>query len=151
MKLAVLCGVSCNCFVARPVRLREESMARPPCPLCSDRFSVVRISRLYHAQCAVPETESAEQPLLWKLLAPPRLPALPGQYLGLAAIAGLVLWLVSGFTLLCLALPLCIGAGIEALVHGDRVQELDAYRRARGVWRAAYYCTTHDRVFLPDE
>jgi hypothetical protein len=119
--------------------------------LCGDTYSVVQVSRLYRAQYAFPDAPLPEQPPLWELVAPPRLPAAPGRYLGLAALIGALLWVVSGFTLLCLALPLCVGAAIEGVLHWEQVQELDGYRRARAVWRAAYYCTTHDRVFLPDD
>jgi hypothetical protein len=125
-------------------------MARPACPLCADAYSVVKISRLHRTQPVFPEPETPEQPLLPDSVAPPGRPAAPGKYLGLAAVIGVLLWVASGFTLLCLALALCIGASLEAALHWDQVQALDAYRRAQAIWRAAYYCSTHDRVFLPE-
>ncbi|HLH24065.1 MAG TPA: hypothetical protein VK066_16205 [Chloroflexota bacterium] len=84
-------------------------------------------------------------------LAPPHLSEIPGRYIALAGLVGVLLWLASGLTLLCLALPLCIGTVVEVVLGGDQLQLLHCYRQARGVWHAAYYCATHDRVFLPDD
>jgi hypothetical protein len=116
-------------------------MARPCCPLCQDAFSVAKVS-------AIARNDFLPLAALWQ---PPAAPGALGRYLLMALIGAAGLYLLTGFTLLCPALVLCSGVIIELVISWEREDEVAAYRYALACWQAAYYCSTHDTVFLPGE
>jgi hypothetical protein len=116
-------------------------MARPCCPLCQDAFSVAKVS-------AIARSDLLPLAARWQ---PPAAPGALGRYMLMALIGAAVLYVLTGFTLLCPALVLCSGVIIELVVRWEREDEAAAYRHALACWQAAYYCSTHDTVFLPGE
>jgi hypothetical protein len=116
-------------------------MARPCCPLCQDAFSVAKVS-------AIARSDLLPLAARWQ---PPAAPGALGRYMLMALIGAAGLYLLTGFTLLCPALVLCSGVIVKLVISWEREDEAAAYRHARACWQAAYYCSTHDTVFLPGE
>jgi hypothetical protein len=112
-------------------------MARPLCPLCGDSLSVVKVSSL------------ARRPLLPQAAAwhPPAAPGGMGRYVLLSVVVALVLYIGTGFAVLCSVLALCAGVIAELVMAWDRADAYETYRQAKARWQTAYYCSTHDRVF----
>jgi hypothetical protein len=65
-----------------------------------------------------------------------------------AVIAGLVLWTLSGFMVLCLAMSLCVGIFIEFIAYLDSIDTRGQRRDALHLWHVAHYCGAHDAVFV---
>jgi hypothetical protein len=61
---------------------------------------------------------------------------------------GLFLCAVTEFTLLWPAMTFCLGVCAEALASWERPAAHEVDEQARARWEAAYYCGTHDWVFL---
>ena len=116
-------------------------MARPVCPACRDNFSVGKVSALYRRRTST----FAE----WA--APPSAPRTTGGFFAIGAIAGLVLFIVTAFTLIWLCMALSAGILAEMMESWNKAQAQDDYRRAMERWNAAYYCGTHDAVFIAGE
>jgi hypothetical protein len=79
---------------------------------------------------------------------PPEQLASPGRYAIAATIAGICIWLVSGFTFLCLAISLCLGIFVEFIAYLDSIDARAERRAALRRWHGAHYCGAHDVVFL---
>jgi ferric-dicitrate binding protein FerR (iron transport regulator) len=122
-------------------------MARPYCPLCQDNLSVVPVRAVYQYQMQESEAESDTEPSTSPFRPPEQLSP-PGRYAIAAAVAGLCVWLVSGFTFLCLAISLCLGIFVEFIAYLDSMDARAERREALRRWYAAYYCGAHDAVFL---
>ena len=116
-------------------------MARPCCPLCADAFSVAKVSAIARSDLLP----------LAAVLQPPSAPGAVGRYLLPSLVAAAGLYVLTGFALLCPALVLCGGVLAELFLSWERADEGAAYQHARACWQAAYYCSTHDTVFLPGE
>jgi hypothetical protein len=115
-------------------------MARPSCPLCRDPFSVVRVRALARVEPSVSDT-------WWR--PPPATPARGRWILG-GLLAGFLLFAVTGFTLVWLALALVGGLVLELYEGCEHADAARAARQIRAVWDAAYFCPTHDVVFAAD-
>jgi hypothetical protein len=122
-------------------------MARPHCPLCQDNLSVVPVRAVYQYQMQQSEADADAEPSP-SPFQPPVEPTPPGRYAIAAAVAGICLWLVSGFTFLCLAISLCLGIFIEFIAYLDSMDARADQSAALRRWYAAYYCGAHDAVFL---
>jgi hypothetical protein len=125
-------------------------MARPNCSLCQDNLSVVPVRAIYHYQAQVTGEDAEDEPLSL-LLEPPSQVAPPGKYAIAATVAGLCIWLVSGFTLVCLALAVCLGMFVEFIAYLDSIDTRAEQRVALRRWQAAHYCSAHDVVFVYGE
>jgi hypothetical protein len=125
-------------------------MARPNCPLCRDNLSVVPVRAVYHYQMQACEEDTDEEPSSSPFLPPAQLSP-PGRYAIAATMAGVCIWLVSGFTFLCLAIALCLGIFVEFVAYLDSMDARAEQRAALRRWHAAYYCGAHDVVFLRDD
>jgi hypothetical protein len=124
-------------------------MARPPCPACGDNFSVAGVSSLYRSRSMMRSDGKDGGLVSAQILAPPPLAHVTGRLVCVAAGMGGLLCLVTGFTLVWLWFGLCVGVLLEVFGSWERAQRQDAHRSAVSTWQAAYYCTTHDRVFAP--
>jgi hypothetical protein len=116
-------------------------MLRPLCPRCGDNFSVARLS-------ALARNASFPHAALW---APAARPPTRGRWFVSAVIVGLFLCAATGFTLLWPAMAISLGICAEVLASWERPEAPAADKQARARWEAAYYCGTHDRVFLIGE
>jgi hypothetical protein len=113
-------------------------MARPLCPRCGDNFSVARLS-------ALARNPSFAHAALWT---PAAAPPARGRWLVPATMVGLFLCVATEFTLLWPAMTFSLGICAEALAAWERPEAHEADEQARARWEAAYYCGTHDWVFL---
>jgi hypothetical protein len=105
---------------------------------------------VYHYQMQDSESEGDDEPSA-SPFAPPAQPPPPGRFAVAATVAGICIWILSGFTIVCLAMAVCLGIFVEFIAYLDsmdtRAQRHDALRR----WQAAHYCGAHQIVFLRDE
>jgi hypothetical protein len=122
-------------------------MYRPNCPLCQDNLSVVPVRAIYHYQTQSSESDADEEPSA-SLFLPPVQVAPPGRYAIIAAVAGIFIWMLSSFTLLCLAMALCLGIFVEFITYLDSIDTRAERRAALRRWQAAHYCGAHDVVFV---
>jgi hypothetical protein len=125
-------------------------MTRPNCPLCQDNLSVVSVRAKYHYHQQTDGAEDDEEPSVSPFL-PPTPFAPPGRYAIAAAAAGIGIWVLSSFTLLCLAMALCLGAFVEFIAYLDSIDARAERREALHYWQAAHYCGAHDVVFVYGE
>jgi hypothetical protein len=110
----------------------------------------VPVRAIYHYQAQVSGEDDADEPPS-SLFAPPSQVAPPGRYAIAAIAAGIVIWLVSGFNLLCLALAVCLGMFVEFVAYLDSIDRRGEQRTALRRWQAAHYCGAHDVVFVYGE
>lgn len=122
-------------------------MARPNCPLCQDNLSVVSVRAKYHYHQQLDAAEADDEPLA-SLFLPPSQLGMPGRYAIAAAVAGIGMWILSGFTLLCLAMALCLGIFVEFIAYLDSIDIRAERGEALRHWQAAHYCGAHDIVFV---
>src|SRR5581483_640919 len=59
---------------------------------------------------------------------------------------GICIWVLSGFTLLCLAMALCLGIFVEFIAYLDSMDTRAEQRAALRRWQAAYYCGPRPRL-----
>jgi len=116
-------------------------MARPVCPHCGDNFSVARLSAL----CRNPTFAHAAT------LRPTVSPRPCGQWIVIATIVGLFLCAATLFTWVWLAMAFCLGVCAEMFAFWEHAQAHEPSERMLARWKAAYYCGTHDCVFLVGE
>src|SRR5581483_6378706 len=118
--------------------------------LCQDNLSVVPVRAIYHYQQQASGSDDDEEPSASPFV-PPAQVARPGRYALAATIAGICIWVLSGFTLLCLAMALCLGIFVEFIAYLDSMDTRAEQRAALRRWQAAYYCGAHDLVFVYGE
>ena len=125
-------------------------MARPNCPLCQDNLSVVPVRAIYHLQTQAGAEDADDEPSA-SLFQPPTQVAPPGRYAMASIVAGICIWLISGFTLLCLAMAVCLGVFVEFIAYLDSIDTRVEQRAALRRWQAAHYCGAHQVVFVYGE
>jgi len=110
----------------------------------------VSVRAVYHYQTQVTEEDDEDEPPS-SLFAPPSQVAPPGRYAIAAIAAGIGIWVLSSFTLLCLALAVCLGMFVEFIAYLDSIDTRAEQRAALRRWQAAHYCGAHDVVFVYGE
>ena len=115
-------------------------MSRPACPLCRDSFCVVRVPTL--ARLADPSTTAWWQP--------PSAPRRLGRWIVPLTVVGVLVTLLTGLQLAWVLLALASGVILELYESWAQAETGHAVRQAQALWRAAYFCTTHDLVFVAD-
>src|SRR5215208_858747 len=125
-------------------------MARPNCPLCQDNLSVVPVRAKYHYHQQTDAAEDDDEPSVSVFL-PPTLFALPGRYALAATAAGICVWILSSFMLLCFVMAVCLGIFVEFIAYLDSIDARAERREALRRWQRAHYCGTHDMVFVYGE
>ena len=122
-------------------------MARPHCPLCHDNLSVVPVRAVYQCHLQEQKGDNDAEPST-SPFQPPAQFAPPGRYAIGATVAGMCIWVASGFTFLCLAMSICLGIFLEFIAYLDSIDARAERRQALRRWYAAHYCGAHDVVFV---
>jgi hypothetical protein len=115
-------------------------MSRPSCPQCRDSFGVVRVPTL--ARWADPS------PTAW--WQPPPAPRRLGRWIVPLTLVGVLVTILTGLHLVWLLLALASGVILELYETWEQAETGRTLRQAQALWRAAYFCTTHDLVFVAD-
>src|SRR5262245_39180288 len=129
-------------------------MVRPACPACTDNYSVAKVSALYHSVTYGYDSltsDDLDPDDVDQAFAPPTPPGRMGRYLAAAVVAGLIVCVGSGFTVMWLYIALSIGVVAEMMYYWEHLQAQDDYRRALARWKGAYFCSRHSLVFVVGE
>jgi hypothetical protein len=129
-------------------------MVRPACPVCSDNYSVAKVSAIYHSVTYGYDAVSSidlDPADVQQAFAPPKSPGRVGRYLAIAFAAGLTLCIVTGFSVMWLYIALSVGVVAEMMHYWEQSQAKDDYRSALGRWRGAFFCSRHTLIFIVGE